>query len=146
MSFESELMSGEDLASLLSKMEGADVRNRRVRNAAHKDANHDELASYWCSLGGTWEHTYQIAGALDGIAGFCGVDVRVEIKNLDAERGKAQAGRLTQAEQDTIQAWRGRTPAVWTCHADVERTRAELLGVAKALASARAPRYHWDAP
>lgn len=103
------------------------MRRRRARTTAHRDANHDELVRAWVAMGGSWQDTYQIGGALDGIAGFQGIDVRVEIKNRNSVRGTPSALALTRAERETVDGWRGRQPVVWTCIEDVEATRAVLL-------------------
>lgn len=103
------------------------MRRRRVRAAAHKDANHDLLVGHWLALGGSWMDTYQIGGQLDGVAGIFGIDVRIEIKNPDSDRGTPSTLRLTRDEQETVDSWRGRRPVVWLTVGDVERTRAHLL-------------------
>jgi hypothetical protein len=113
------------------------MKPSRVRVRAHKDANHDELVRHWLALGGSWQDTHQIAGALDGIAGIYGIDQRIEIKNPDSERGTPSALKLTKAEQETVNAWRGRRPVVWTCTEDVEATRAVLLEAYQVEASVR---------
>lgn len=87
------------------------------------DANQPELVKLWRRLGGTWQHTHEIPGALDGIAGMAGVDVRVEIK----DGSKPPSARyLTDAEAVVFEMWKGRAPIVWSCQDDVLRTAKAL--------------------
>ena len=97
---------------------------RRTRAQGRKDANHKELVDYWRSLGGSWQDTCEIPGALDGIAGMNGIDVRVEIK--DGSKPKSTR-RLTDAEQIVFNSWRGRKPVVWENDFDVNATYNALL-------------------
>lgn len=88
------------------------AKTPRVRQRARRDANHNEIVRVFESLGASWFDTSAMAGALDGIIGVSGIDQRVEIKNPNALRGKKQALRLTDDEQDTFDEWRGRKPVV----------------------------------
>lgn len=91
----------------------------RGRAPSRVDANQAELVKHWRGLNGTWESTHALAGALDGIAGAWGIDVRVEIK--DGSKPPS-ARKLTQAELTTMQNWKGRKPVVWESVEDVEAT------------------------
>ena len=93
---------------------------RRTRAQGRKDANHKELVAYWLTLPGTsWQDTCEIPGALDGIAGCNGVDVRIEIK----DGSKPPSGRkLTDAERMTIDNWTGRKPIIWLNIGNVQGT------------------------
>jgi len=98
-----------------------------MRRAARKDANHSALVTHWRAIGGSWLDTYQLAGALDGVAGMYGIDQRVEIKDPNAMRGRKQAMELTDAERETFELWRGRAPIIWTCIEDVDETRRVMM-------------------
>jgi len=92
----------------------------KPRTAARKDANHTELVNHWLSLPGTsWQETYQIPSALDGIAGCNLIDQRIEIKPGDEPPSRH---KLTSAESDEFRDWRGRRPIIWLNKADVELT------------------------
>ncbi len=91
----------------------------RARAHSRVDGNHVELVKFWRSLGGTWQNTHTIAGALDGIAGAHGIDVRVEIK---PGHGAKHQRQLSPAELKTITEWRGRKPVVWESVDDAART------------------------
>lgn len=84
-------------------------------------------------MGASWVDTHTIPGELDGIIGVAGIDQRVEIKNPNALRGKKQALRLTDEEQDTFDNWRGRKPVVVETTDDVieliNRMRREKHGI-----------------
>ncbi len=87
-----------------------------MRRRARIDANQPELVKFIRSMGASYQHTHAIPGALDGIIGYQGVDIRVEIKD-PAKPPSARA--LTPAEQKTIDEWRGRTPVVIETQSDV---------------------------
>lgn len=95
-----------------------------MRRANRRDANEAELVALARELGMTWQPTSGNEGALDGIVGAYGIDQRVEIK--DGSKPPS-ARKLTPAEDETMQTWRGRRPVIWTCRADVLITRANLL-------------------
>ena len=95
-----------------------------MRRAARKDDNHALLVAHWRAIGGSWLDTYQLAGALDGVAGLYGIDQRVEIK--DGSKPPSRQS-LTTDERQTIALWRGRPPIVWTCVEDVDETRRRLM-------------------
>ncbi len=80
-----------------------------MRRAARIDANQPALVKLIRKLGGSFQHTHQIPGALDGIIGYHGVDIRVEFKDPDQPPSKRA---LTKAEIDTIDEWKGRPPVV----------------------------------
>ena len=80
-----------------------------MRRAARADANQPEIVKVFRKLGGTFQHTHSIPGALDGILGYCGVDVRIEIK--DGSRIPSER-KLTTAEQKTVDEWNGRKPEI----------------------------------
>ena len=88
-----------------------------------RDTKHAILAKLWRSLGGTWQDTADIPGALDGIAGIFGVDQRVEIKSP----GAPSTQKLTPAEQDVFDTWQGRPPVIWITEDDVLATRTAML-------------------
>ena len=90
---------------------------------ARIDANQPALVQLWRDLGGSWQHTHEIPGALDGIAGMFGVDVRIEIK--DGSKPPS-ARKLTTAEQKVFDEWKGRPPVIWESEADVLALREKL--------------------
>ena len=63
-------------------------------------------------MGASWLDLSNVAGALDGLVGVAGIDQRVEIKNAEAARGKAQALRLTPDEEEEFDRWKGRKPVI----------------------------------
>lgn len=73
------------------------------------DANQPELVAVMRRLGCSWRSTHEIPGALDGIIGVAGIDQRIEIKD---GKKPPSARRLTDAEQDEFDTWRGRPPRV----------------------------------
>lgn len=73
------------------------------------DTNQPELVKFLRQMGASFQHTHQIAGALDGIVGHCGIDCRVEIKDPNASK---QRRELTPAEKRTIEGWCGRKPVI----------------------------------
>lgn len=77
------------------------------RRAARIDANQPELVEYIRKLGGSFQHTHTVPGALDGIVGFQGLDQRVEIKDPSQSSQK-----LTTMEIEVFNTWRGRPPVV----------------------------------
>lgn len=95
----------------------------RTHRQSRRDANHGELSKHWISLNGSWQDTHALAGALDGIAGAWGIDVRVEIKDGSKP---LSARKLTDAEATTIDEWKGRKPVIWETKEDVERTMKAL--------------------
>ncbi len=66
---------------------------------------------------------HAVAGALDLVCGFLGVDFRAEVKNGALPPSRRM---LTPAEAETFKAWKGRKPVIWMCLDDVERTRNEI--------------------
>jgi hypothetical protein len=88
-----------------------------------RDTNHALLAKLWRSLGGSWQDTADIPGALDGVAGIFGVDQRVEIKSM----GTPSTQQLTPAEAKVFREWQGRPPVIWITEDDVIATRAAML-------------------
>lgn len=77
--------------------------------AARADTNQPELVEYIRKLGGSFQHTHTVPGALDGIVGFRGIDQRVEIK--DPTKPKSDR-KLTKKEKKTFDMWKGRSPIV----------------------------------
>ena len=73
------------------------------------DANQQELVKVMRRLGCTWRSTHEIPGALDGIIGVAGIDQRIEIK--DGSKVPS-ARKLTTAEAEEIDMWRGRKPVI----------------------------------
>lgn len=84
--------------------------------AKRVDANQPEIVKLFRKLGATFQHTHTVPGALDGIVGYRGVDVRVEIKD---PRQSLNARKLTEAEEKTIKKWKGRTPVIIETDQDV---------------------------
>jgi hypothetical protein len=80
-----------------------------MRRAARADDNQPEIVKAFRKMGATWQHTHAIPGALDGILGFHGIDVRVEIKDGSKIKSKQ---KLTDKEAETIEAWKGREPEI----------------------------------
>ncbi len=90
----------------------------------NKDSTHDMLVQHWIALGGTWQDTHSIPGALDGIAGAWGRDQRVECKSHKSiSHGKE---KLSKREEETFNTWKGRKPVIWETLDDVERTMRTL--------------------
>jgi hypothetical protein len=94
-----------------------------VSRAKRADANQAALVKFIRVLGASFQHTFQIPGALDGIIGYRGVDVRVEIKDPDQPPSRRA---LTDAEKKTIDEWRGRKPVIIETEADVVALLKEL--------------------
>lgn len=94
------------------------------------DNNQPDLVRYLRSLGATFQHTHQVAGALDGIVGYAGIDQRVEIK----DPSKAPSARkLTEKEQETFDEWKGRKPIILETYQDCLEliNRMEMEAIAK---------------
>jgi hypothetical protein len=91
-----------------------------------RDANHGEIKSLYERLGCSVRDTADIPGALDLIVGYRGVDARVEIK--DGSKIPS-ARKLTPAEQDEIERWKGYPPAIIETTEDVH-DHVHELGVA----------------
>ncbi len=89
-----------------------------ARSRRRVDSNQAELVKFIRSIGASFQHTHSIPGALDGIIGYFGIDVRVEIKDPDKS---PSSRKLTPAEIETIENWRGRAPAVIETEDDVLR-------------------------
>lgn len=81
----------------------------KPRVFAKSDANSTELVKFIRSLGASFQYTHSIPGALDGIIGYRGVDQRVEIKDPAKQ---PSARKLTDAEKEIFESWRGRKPIV----------------------------------
>jgi hypothetical protein len=81
----------------------------QARARPRTDSNQAALVKTIRSMGASWQPTHAIPGALDGIIGYRGVDVRAEIKDPGQPPSKR---RLTEAEEKTINEWRGRPPVV----------------------------------
>lgn len=94
-----------------------------MRYAAKADDNQPALVKHWRALGGSWFSTHRLPGELDGVAGACGTDVRVEIKDGNKPPSRQ---RLTEAERRTMSTWSGRPPVIWRTLDDVEATYLEL--------------------
>jgi len=87
------------------------AKTPKVRQRARRDRNHAEIVRTFERLGGSWLDLSGVAGALDGILGVAGVDIRVEIKDGELSPSKK---KLTPAEGEVFQTWRGRKPVVVT--------------------------------
>jgi len=81
----------------------------KVRQRAKRDANHNDIVRIFEDLRAGWLELSQVPGALDGVVGVAGIDQRVEIKDGDKP---ASERKLTPAEVDVFQTWRGRPPVV----------------------------------
>jgi len=80
-----------------------------MRRRAKVDDNQAEIVKALRQRGASVQHTHQIPGALDLIVGYRGIDVRVEIKDSSKP---PSARKLTPAELETFETWRGRHPEV----------------------------------
>lgn len=94
----------------------------RGHRQSRRDSNHTDIVNFVRGIGMTWQDTHSISGALDGIAGYLGVDVRVEIKSP----GPPSTQRLTTAEDKTFMEWKGRKPVIWITEDDVIATRDKI--------------------
>ena len=95
---------------------------------SRRDDNHAEIVAYARSLGFSVREVHMVAGALDLIVGIGGVDGRIEIK--DGAKPPSRR-RLTPAEREEFETWRGRLPVVWETPEDVYITRRAMLGLGK---------------
>lgn len=101
---------GGKLTSPLTSRAGERVKGAQMpRHAAKIDANQPDLVKYLRAMGASFQHTHQIPGCLDGIVGYMSIDQRVEIKDPEQPPSKQ---KLTDKEQETFDAWRGRKPIV----------------------------------
>ncbi len=87
----------------------------RARRRA--DSNQPDLVKYIRRKGASFQHTHSLPGALDGIIGYLGIDQRIEIK--DPEKPTAKQ-KLTEAEQEVFDNWRGRPPVVVLNESDID--------------------------
>ena len=87
-----------------------------MRRAARIDANQPDIVKFIRKTGGSFQHTHSIPGALDGILGYQGIDVRIEIKD---PAQSPSARKLTPAEIDTIDNWKGRKPVIIETEEDI---------------------------
>lgn len=85
------------------------AKTPKVRQRARRDANHSEIVRVFESLGATVFDVSGVAGALDLVIGVSGIDQRVEIK--DGAKTLSEK-KLTKAEVEVFQEWRGRKPVV----------------------------------
>lgn len=71
---------------------------------AKKDGNHKEIQRFFLKHGGSWADTCDNPGSLDGLLGYKGVNVLIEIKN-----GSQSASRRTYTpmESERILNWKG---------------------------------------
>jgi hypothetical protein len=84
-----------------------------VRRAAHVDANHAQVMAALRKLGATAKSLAGVGkGMPDILAGFRGVNVLLEVKNPEAERGQKQAMQLTADEQAFHDTWAGQVAVV----------------------------------
>ena len=83
-----------------------------------KDGNQDDLVKLIRNHGASWLNTSQnpISGSLDGLIGWYGVDQRVEIKDPIQPTSKR---KLTPAEKETFDLWKGRKPVIIETPSDV---------------------------
>lgn len=81
----------------------------KSRQIAKTDDNQNEIVKVLRGLGGSWQSTHTIPGALDGIIGYKGIDQRAEIKDGNKPKSRRQ---LTTKEKETFASWRGRKPVV----------------------------------
>lgn len=104
------------------------ARHRRARI----DVNQPELVKYIRKLGGSFQHTHTIPGALDGIVGYAGLDQRVEIK--DPEKSPSQR-KLTDDENKVFRSWKGRKPIVIETKVDCRNLLVQLRRLSNKLYS-----------
>ncbi len=95
-----------------------------MRTKARIDANQPQLVKFIRAMGASFQHTHQIPGALDGIIGYRGIDVRVEIKDPDKPPSKR---KLTDDEVKTICDWRGRQPEIIETENDITRILGAII-------------------
>ena len=88
----------------------------KVRQRAKQDANQTELVKVIEQHGGSWLDTSRMAGALDGVVGYAGIDQRAEIK--DGSKPPSRQ-RLTDDESDVFETWKGRRPVILKSVQDV---------------------------
>jgi hypothetical protein len=60
-------------------------------------------------MGASFQDTHNVPHALDGIIGYRGIDVRIEIKDPTKPPSKR---KLTKGEQNTFDEWKGRRPVI----------------------------------
>ena len=90
------------------------------------DGNQVALVKFIRSMGASFQHT-PVPGGLDGIIGYRGVDVRVEIK--DPSKPPSHR-KLTPAEAKTISEWRGHKPEIIETEEDVMNLLNRIKGAA----------------
>lgn len=91
--------------------------------AKKADANQPEIVKILRAMGASFQHTHQIAGALDGVVGYKGIDQRVEIKDPSQP---PSARRLTVKEEETFDDWKGRKPVIIETEEDCVKLLKEL--------------------
>jgi len=80
-----------------------------VRRAAKVDSNQEEIVKAFRQAGATVKPVHQIKGFVDILVGYCGIDQQVEIKDGAKFASKK---KLSQAEQDHWDSWKGRRPVI----------------------------------
>jgi len=98
--------------------------------AARTDNNQTMLVEYIRGHGATFQHTHTVPGALDGIIGFHGIDQRIEIKNPEQSPSMQ---KLTKAEIETFDTWKGRKPVVIFTRGDCRKVLKRLMNEAVAI-------------
>lgn len=88
-----------------------------MSRARRVDANQAEIVKFIRYMGGSWQHTHTIPGALDGVLGYRGVDVRIEIKDGTQPPSRRT---LTPDEIKTIDEWKGRKPEIIESEEDIK--------------------------
>ena len=78
-------------------------------NKSRRDANHSSICDCLRHLGATVTDVSDVAGGLDVIIGFNGIDQRAEIKD---PAQPASNRKLTDKERAFFASWRGRPPVV----------------------------------
>lgn len=77
------------------------------RYAAKTDATQSECVEALKKAGGTWQSLHRIGeGCPDGIAGFGGANVLVEIKSTEAEKNRKR-GKTVDKQKAWAAKWRG---------------------------------------
>ncbi len=80
-----------------------------MRHAAKVDVNQPEIVKAFRKAGASVKPVHQIKGFVDILVGYCGIDQLVEIK--DGTKPPS-ARKLSEAEQEFWDGWKGRKPVI----------------------------------
>lgn len=89
-----------------------------------RDANHTPLVKMARGLGFSVLEVHMVGGALDLVLGYYGIDQRVEVKD---PKKPPSARKLTKAEKETFESWKGRPPVVIETVAQLHELQAAML-------------------